>query len=171
MIDRSQFTPDGDNPPFAVPIDDLCTVPTEWMAILLADLLIGDRDPSKMDVLEIGTGSGYQTAVLAERCRSVLSIDLHTADDVAGKLPDHVGLMKGNGYEIDTGEEFDGVLVTFGSKAVSPIWFKQVKNGGRLVVPIESGGMCRISVYEKVGSGIVLIDVAGYAGFTPGAEA
>lgn len=171
MINRSSFTPDGDNPPFAVPIDDLCTVPTEWMAILLADLLIGDRDPSKMDVLEIGTGSGYQTAVLAERCRSVVSIDLQTSDAVAKKLPDHVALIKGNGYEVDTEEQFDGVLVTFGSKWVSPIWCKQVRNGGRLVVPIEIGGTCRISVYEKVGGGIVLIDVAAYAAFTPGAEA
>lgn len=171
MPDRSLFTPDGDNPPFAVPIDDLCTVPTEWMAMLLADLLIGDRDASKMDVLEIGTGSGYQTAVLAERCRSIVSIDLQTTEEVAQRLPDHVALMKGNGYEVDTGEQFDGVLVTFGSKAVSPIWFRQVKNGGRLVVPIEVGGTCQISVYEKVGSGIILIDVAAYAGFTPGAEA
>lgn len=139
--------------------------------MLLADLLIGDRDASKMDVLEIGTGSGYQTAVLAERCRSIVSIDLQTTEEVAQRLPDHVALMKGNGYEVDTGEQFDGVLVTFGSKAVSPIWFRQVKNGGRLVVPIEVGGTCQISVYEKVGSGIILIDVAAYAGFTPGAEA
>lgn len=171
MINRSQFTPDGDNPPFAVPIDDLCTVPTEWMAILLADLLIGDRDSSKMDVLEIGTGSGYQTAILAERCRSVVSIDLQTADEVAARLPENVALIKGNGYEIETGEQFDGVLVTFGSKFISPVWARQVKDGGRLVVPIEAGGMSRISVYERVGSGLVLIDVAAYAGFTPGAEA
>jgi protein-L-isoaspartate O-methyltransferase len=86
-------------------------------------------------------------------------------------LPENVALLIGNGYEYDTQEQFDGVLVTFGSRALSPIWAKQVKEGGRLVVPIETGTSCRVSVYEKRSERLVLVDVAAYAGFTPGAEA
>jgi protein-L-isoaspartate O-methyltransferase len=176
MIDRCLFTPNGDNPPFPVPLDDLCTVPTESMANLLASLLLGetqaDGDGAGVkDILEIGTGSGYQTAILAQRCRSVLSIDVKMQASAAIHLPDNVALLLANGYEYDSGEQFDGVLVTFGAGAIAEAWVRQVKVGGRLVVPIDTGTMYRISVYERTTSGIDLVEVAGYAPFTPGAEA
>src|SRR5580698_240769 len=120
VIDRCLFTPNHDNPPCAVPLGDLCTVPTEQMAYLLANLVIGDRDASQLDLLEIGTGSGYESAVLSERCRSLVSIESSPVDDVAPKLPANVALIHANGYEYDTHEQFDGVLVTFGSKSISP---------------------------------------------------
>lgn len=170
MIDRSLYTPDGTNPPFPVPINDLCTVPTAEMAYLLASLVLGE-DEAKKDIMEIGTGSGYQTAILAERCRSVVSIDVELHTGVADRLPNNVAIAIANGYEFDTSEQFDGVLVTFGTKNLSLNWIRQVKDGGRLVVPIVAGPNCRITVFEKHGSALVLIDVVAYAPFTPGAEA
>lgn len=166
MIDRSLYTPDGSNPPFPVPINDLCTVPTPQMAYFLADLLNSDGD-----ILEIGTGSGYQTAILAERARFVVSIDIEHEYGIEARLPSNVALMVHNGYEFDTGEQFDAILVTFGASRVSPVWEKQLKDGGRLVVPIVVGHSSRISIFERVGNNLILIDVAGYASFTPGAEA
>jgi protein-L-isoaspartate O-methyltransferase len=177
MIDRCLFTPNGDNPPFPVPLDDLCTVPTEEMACLLANLVLGgDDDPgltvvSFQDILEIGTGSGYQTAILAERCRSVASIDVRMQSSAVIHLPENVALITANGYEYDTGEKFDGVLVTFGASRVAESWVRQVKVGGRLVIPIDTGTLYRISVYERTEEGIELVSVAAYAPFTPGAEA
>lgn len=170
LIDRCRFTPNGDNPPFAVPLDDLCTVPTENMAYLLASLVVGDDGTAK-DILEIGTGSGYQAAILAERCRSLLTLDVKLQSNAAHKLPEHVAILVADGYEYDSGEQFDGVLVTFAARSISPVWAKQLKDGARLVVPIETGTGCRISVYERCGDGLVLVDVAAYAPFTPGAEA
>lgn len=167
MIDRRLFTPDGSNPPFPVPLSDICTVPTPEMAYLLADLVCGEGAELK-DILEIGTGSGYQAAVLAERCRSVVSIDVTLYPGVAEKLPSNVALMMGSGYEIDTGEEFDGVLVTFGSSAISPIWVAQVKDGGRLVVPVRCSESYAITVYGRKGESLDLVDRVAYAGFTPG---
>lgn len=176
MINRCLFTPNGDDPPFPVPLDDLCTVPTESMAYLLASLLLGESqadgdEAGRKDVLEIGTGSGYQTAVLASRCRSVLSIDVKMQPSAVLHLPENVALAVANGYEYDSGEQFDGVLVTFGASAIAESWVRQVRVGGRLVVPIDTGTTYRISVYERKEAGLELVDVAAYAPFTPGAEA
>jgi protein-L-isoaspartate(D-aspartate) O-methyltransferase len=169
VIDRSLYTPDGTNPPCAVPINDICTVPTSEMAYLLRDMVIGGR--ADVDLLEIGTGSGFQTAVLAESCRSVVSLDIERQPKVAERLPNNVALVIANGYEWDSSEQFDGVLVTFATTALSMNWIRQTKSGGRLVVPLARGASCAISVFEKVGSGLVLIDVVAYAPFTQGAEA
>ncbi len=177
MIDRCLFTPNGDNPPFPVPLDDLCTVPTEEMARLLANLVLGgDDDPgltvvSYKDILEIGTGSGYQAAILAERCRSVFSVDVKLQPNAATLTPSNVVLMTADGYEFDSGEQFDGVLVTFGAARIAESWVKQTKVGGRLVIPLDTGTGCRISVYERTKHGLELLDVVAYANFTPGAEA
>jgi protein-L-isoaspartate(D-aspartate) O-methyltransferase len=167
MIDRCQFTPNGDNPNFPVPISDLCTVPTTEMAYLLASL-IGD---DAQDVLEIGTGSGYQTAVLAERCRSVVSIDVERHPGVSDRLPAHVALVMANGYEFDSGEQFDAVLVTFEANRISPMWAHQLRDGGILVVPVARGNSAAIEVHKREGDKLVRIEVAAYAPFTRGAEA
>jgi len=161
-VDRAQFTPDGSNPDLPVVITPYCTVPTEQMARLLAGL-VGPVD----SVLEIGTGSGYQTAVLAEQCKSVVSIEVQPVADLAKKLPGHVALMDGDGCTFDTGEQFDAVLVTFAAPRIMPDWAKQLRKGGRLAVPLQTGGTCRICVYEKRGDGMALKQVAGYANFTP----
>jgi protein-L-isoaspartate(D-aspartate) O-methyltransferase len=170
VIDRTQFTPDGSNPPFPVPINDICTVPTSEMAYLLRNLVLGESGATK-DILEIGTGSGFQTAVLAESCRSVVSLDIERRAGVAEKLPSNVALVIANGYEWDSSEQFDGVLVTFATTALSMNWIRQTKSGGLLVVPLQRGLSCAISVFQKVGSGLILVDVVAYAPFTQGAEA
>lgn len=172
MIDRCLFTPNGDNPPFPVPLDDLCTVPTEGMANLLAELVLdAPGNIAEKDILEIGTGSGYQAAILAERCRSVFSVDVKLQPNAALHTPPNVVLMQTNGYEFDSGEQFDGVLVTFGASRIAESWVRQTKAGGRLVIPLDTGTGSRISVYERTNEGIDLVDVVAYANFTPGAEA
>jgi protein-L-isoaspartate(D-aspartate) O-methyltransferase len=168
VIDRCLFTPNGDNPPSPVPLDDLCTVPTEEMAHLLADLITANMP---LDVLEIGTGSGYQAAILAQRCRSLVSVDVKLQPGVAEKLPSNVAIVIADGYEFDSGEQFDAVLVTFAASRLASSWVQQTKIGGRLVVPMQMATGCRISVYERTEVGVNLLDVAAYAPFTPGAEA
>lgn len=162
MIDRSLFCPQQENPPWPVPLTPTCTVPTEGMAYMLADLL-----NTCGDVLEIGTGSGYQTAVLAERCRSVVSVEINPQNQVQQKLPSHVVLFNADGCIFHTDNEFDGILVTFGANALYDVWHRQLKEGGRLVVPLKMGdATCQISVYEKRNGLLQLIDAVAYAPFT-----
>lgn len=159
-IDRTAFTL-GPNPDFPVPLGPDCTVPTERMAYLLAGLL-----NTAGSVLEIGTGSGYQTAVLAERCQQVVSIESQPRHGVAEKLPDHVCLIYADGTTYDTKEQFDGVLITFAARMITPVWFAQVREGGRLVLPLSVGGSCKICVYEKHDGRLNMVEVACYAPFT-----
>ena len=159
-INRTLFT-GGSNPDCPVPLGPDCTVPTERMAYLLADLL-----QTNGSVLEIGTGSGYQTAVLAERCKQVVSIESQPRFDVAAKLPENVCLIYADGREYSTGEIFDAVLVTFAVPCGSQVWVEQLREGGRLVMPLQVGGNCMISVYEKKNGRMDLAGVVGYAPFT-----
>lgn len=165
MIDRSLYTPRGDDPNFPVPVSDSCTVPTAQMAYLLADLLATNGD-----VLELGTGSGYQTAILAERCRSVVTVE---SDDIPFRqvFPENVGIFRGDAYTFVTSNEFDAILVTFGTSHLSPNWIAQLKQGGRLVVPLKIGSSCRISAYERRGDLLLLVDAVAWAPFTDAVEA
>src|SRR5271165_305982 len=160
-IDRKQFTPDGLDPAVPVVISPYCTVPTEAMALMLAGL-VGPCE----SVLEIGTGSGYQAAVLAERCKEVVSVEVQPVAGLANKLPSNVVLIHGDGCTLDTGDEFDAVLVTFAAPRIMHSWFKQVRDAGRLVIPLKVGGTCRICVYEKCDKQLILATVQAYANFT-----
>ena len=95
-------------------------------------------------VLEIGTGSGYQTALLGLLCDQVYSIEIIAKHHIrARKLLAHlrysnVNLRLGNGREgWPEAAPFDGILVTAAAKdAPPPGLLRQLKDGGRLVIPI-----------------------------------
>lgn len=162
MIDRSLFTPSGDNPDCAVPFGEGKTIPTEAVASMIRDLL-----ETSGSVMEIGTGSGYQAAILAESCASVLSVEKEPDPKAAERLPANVTLVEADGMEYDSGEQFDGILVTFAAPRIVPVWMKQLKMGAKLVVPIklESSKLCRICVYERRDYGLQLVRVHAYAPF------
>jgi protein-L-isoaspartate(D-aspartate) O-methyltransferase len=165
VIDRALFSPDGIDHPFPIPIAPNCTIPTSNIAHLLADLLKTDGD-----VLLLGTGSGYETAILAERCRTVMSVESQNIS-VRQKLPENVALFHADAFAFMTSNEFDGILVTFGTDRLSPTWIAQLKDGGRLVVPLKVGSTCRISVYEKHGTSLRLVEAVAWAPFTEAVEA
>ena len=162
IVDRKLFTPDGSDPDWPVVVREDCTVPTRAMVELLA----GALGPCS-NVLEIGTGSGYQTAVLAIRFADVVSVEVQPLRGVQEKLPANVTLIAADGCTYDTGEQFDGVLVTFAAREIAPAWVDQLREDGTLVVPLRVGASCRISVYRKNGGRLWLCDVLGYAPFTP----
>jgi protein-L-isoaspartate(D-aspartate) O-methyltransferase len=94
-------------------------------------------------VLEIGTGSAYQTAVLAEIAREVYSIEVvpeHAAR--ATRLLDelgyrHVHVREGDGYRgWPEAAPFDGIIVTAAPDHIPPPLVDQLKRHGRLVVPV-----------------------------------
>lgn len=110
--------------------------------------------PSKgMKVLEIGTGSGYQAAVLAEIVDSVFTIEIV---EPLGKQSS--ALLKKLGYKnvkVRIGDGFvgwpehgpyDAIIVTAAAKDIPPPLAAQLKEGGRLVIPIGSPGSVQILV-------------------------
>ena len=115
------------------------TISQPYMVAVMTELLdLGAADR----VLEIGTGSGYQAAVLAEVAGHVYSLELIAAladgarRRLAGLGYDNVTVRHADGYAGWPEEApFDAVMVTAAPKKIPPILIEQLKPGGRLVVP------------------------------------
>jgi len=96
-----------------------------------------------MKVLEIGTGSGYQAAVLAYLGCEVFTIELlkEHADRARNVLAesgyDNVVVKNGNGYEgLPSEAPFDAVIVTAAPDYLPPVLIEQLKDGGRMIIPV-----------------------------------
>jgi protein-L-isoaspartate(D-aspartate) O-methyltransferase len=94
-------------------------------------------------VLEIGTGSGYQAAVLAELAREVYSIEIvePLGKEAAARLKDlgyeRVNLRIGDGYRgWPEAAPFDAIIVTAAPDHVPPALVEQLRKGGRMVLPV-----------------------------------
>ena len=96
-------------------------------------------------VLEIGTGSGYQTAILAELTRRVVTVErLPKLAETAGKVLDSLEYrnieIRPSGETLGCPEEtpFEAILVTAGAPNVPPELISQLALGGRMVIPVGS---------------------------------
>lgn len=114
-------------------------------------------------VLEIGTGSGYQAAILSLLCREVLSIERHRelSEQAATRLAelgiDNVQLFLGDGsVGLPDEAPFDGILVTAAMPETDEAigaFLKQLREGGRLVAPVGSANGQTLRVYERTRHG------------------
>lgn len=110
----------------------------------------------KMKVLEIGTGSGFQTCILAELGVKVFSIERQKelalkSKKIIHELGYNPRLRYGDGYEgWPTFAPFDAVLVTCGAPFVPEALKKQVKVGGKIVIPLGEGQVQRMKRYVKI---------------------
>ena len=123
-----------------LPIGHGQTISQPYIVALMTDLMKVRRDHS---VLEIGTGSGYQAAVLAELAGTVCTIEI--VEPLARQAEER---LRQNGYaavrtRIGDGyygwEEcgpFDSIIVTAAASHVPPPLVKQLKPGGRMVIPV-----------------------------------
>jgi len=126
-------------------------------------------------VLEVGTGSGYQTAVLAEMGAQVFTIERQSALFEQRKkfkwLMDTYRLIKffyGDGYAGQpTFAPFDRVLITAGAPAVPEGLIPQLKVGGILVVPIGEGDAQRMHRIVRVSASEIKQDVFDEFSFVP----
>ncbi|MRR31541.1 protein-L-isoaspartate(D-aspartate) O-methyltransferase, partial [bacterium] len=94
-------------------------------------------------VLEIGTGSGYQAAILAELVREVYSIEIVTnlalraSDDLRRLGYTNVFVRAGDGYKgWPEAAPFDAVIVTCAPEDIPKDLTKQLKEGGRMIIPV-----------------------------------
>jgi len=118
----------------------------------LLDVGPGDR------VLEIGTGSGYQAALLAAMGCIVVSVEriaalARHAKALLAELGLAVTVVAGDGREgYAPGAPYRGILVTAAAQELPPAWSEELDEGGRLVVPLEvSPGLERLLVRRRVG--------------------
>ena len=108
-------------------------------------------------VLEIGTGSGYQAAVLSGITDSVFTIEIvpelgKMAKDRLKELGyDNVCVSIGDGYHgIPEKAPFDAIIVTAGAKDIPPALIEQLGDGGKMVIPVGSPFMVQyLMLVEK----------------------
>ena len=123
-----------------LPIEAGQTISQPLIVALMTDLL----DPEPGDViLEVGTGSGYQAAVLAELVQEVYSIEIITelAESAAATLDrldyDNVHVRAGDGYAgWPEHAPFDGIIVTAAAEHIPQPLLQQLKPHGKLVIPV-----------------------------------
>ena len=106
----------------------------------MTDLLEPEPDDS---ILEVGTGSGYQAAVLAELGVKMRTIEIipqlaKQAQKQFARLGyDRIQVRQGDGYfGWSEAAPFDGIIVTAAADHVPPPLVRQLKNGGRMVIPV-----------------------------------
>ncbi len=143
-VPRHEFVPEdvrryayADEP---LPIGQEQTISQPYIVAAMTELIkVGPEDT----VLEVGTGSGYQAAVLARIVRQVYSIEIvpELGQAAAGLLPrlgyTNVEVRIGDGY-VGWPEHapFDGIIVTAGADHVPAPLVEQLKPGGRMVIPV-----------------------------------
>jgi protein-L-isoaspartate(D-aspartate) O-methyltransferase len=123
-----------------LPIGEKQTISQPYMVAFMSELLCLNGSEK---VLEIGTGSGYQTAILAKLAARVYTIErIRTLALNARRALDSLGFLNIN---IKTGDgscgwkdeaPFDAILVTAGAPDVPRCLIDQLDNGGRLVIPV-----------------------------------
>ncbi len=140
------------------PIGDGQTISQPYIVALMTDLLeIEDDDV----VLEVGTGSAYQAAVLAELAGRVYSIEIieSLGRSAAARLErlgyDNIEVRIGDGYlGWSQHAPYDGIMVTAAASEIPPPLIDQLKPGGRLVAPVASGLMAeQLTLLTKTETG------------------
>jgi len=147
-VERHRLIPSGQrdlayrNHP--LPIGSGQTISQPYIVALSADLL---NLKGGETVLDVGTGSGYQAAVLAEIASRVYSIEIiaSLANDARKRLEElgygNIEIKIGDGYQgWPEKAPFDGIVVTAAAPNVPPALVAQLKPGGRMVIPVGGTG-------------------------------
>jgi len=146
-VPREAFVPLDEEPHayanVPLPIGYGQTISQPFIVAVMTDLL---RPGADHIVLEVGTGSGYQAAILGELVKQVYSIEVveALAEQARARLA-HLGCSNvevryGDGYEgWPEHAPFDGIIVTAAAPFVPPPLIEQLKQGGRMVIPVDEG--------------------------------
>jgi protein-L-isoaspartate(D-aspartate) O-methyltransferase len=159
-----------DNRP--LPIGHGQTISQPYIVALMTDLV--EPDPDDV-VLEVGTGSGYQAAVLAELVSQVYSIEIVPAlyEQAAKRLAklgyDNVSTRLGDGYYgWEEHGPYDAIIVTAAASHVPPPLVRQLKVGGLMMIPVgDPFTVQRLVLVEKSDAGEILSRTISTVRFVP----
>jgi protein-L-isoaspartate(D-aspartate) O-methyltransferase len=153
--------------PIPIPHGQVTTQPS-LSAIMIEALGLAGTER----VLEVGTGYGYQTALLAQLASFVTSIERwpdlaeQARQNLAAQGIENVQVVEGDGTEgVPAAAPFDAILVSAAFPEVPRPLIDQLRIGGRLVQPIGRGGAERVTVFERSMDGLVSLDVVSHARF------
>ena len=148
-----------------LPIGDSQTISQPYMVALMTECLGLKGDEC---VLEIGTGSGYQAAILAELARYVYSIErIPELAERANQTLLNLGYIN---VKVKAGDgtlgwnefaPYDGIIVTAGSPGIPESLINQLKKGGRVVIPAGGSFSQTLKIVKKIKGKVQTQDVCG----------
>jgi protein-L-isoaspartate(D-aspartate) O-methyltransferase len=158
-VPRHEFIPEtfrldayGDHP---LPIGEGQTISQPYIvAAMLERLALQASDR----VLEVGTGSGYVTALLSLLCAEVYSVERHAQLAVVAESTLHRWEYRNVKIRIGDGSQgwaeyapFDAILVSAATPAMPPALFAQLREGGRMMAPIGPSSSQELQLIRKIG--------------------
>jgi len=175
-VERHEFVP-ARQKPFAyenrpLPIAYGQTISQPYIVAIMTELIEPDRDDI---VLEIGTGSGYQAAILSKLVNHVYSIEIieGLADEASARLArlryDNVTTKLGDGYYgWEEHGPFDAIVVTAAASHVPPPLVRQLRPGGRMIIPVGGRFMTQqLLLLEKTDDGTIITRQIAAVRFVP----
>jgi protein-L-isoaspartate(D-aspartate) O-methyltransferase len=126
----------------ALPIGQNQTISQPFIVALMTELVLDNGNPVKK-ILEIGTGCGYQTAILSQLVQWVFSIERigSLQNEAKQRLLDlgyrNASYLNGDGFQgWESNQPFDGIVVTAAPEVIPQALLDQLSIGGRLVIPV-----------------------------------
>jgi protein-L-isoaspartate(D-aspartate) O-methyltransferase len=164
VVDRAEF-----DRPLPIPHGQVTTQPSLVAKMVEALALTGSER-----VLEIGTGYGFQTAILARLAEHVFSVERYA--DVAATALENLARERVRNVDVVVGDgttglpeeaPFDAILVSAAFPRVPPPLAEQLLEGGRLVQPIGRGGSEDVTLFERADGELVPRRTVTGASFVP----
>ena len=141
----------------ALPIGHGQTISQPLIVALMTATLLNVPRPR---ILEVGTGSGYQAAILAPLCRRVFTVE--RIETLAGRAQERFDALSLNNVVAKTGDgylgwpeqaPFDGILVTAAPRGIPDALLDQLGEGGRMVLPVGGGDVQELRVIDRGAGG------------------
>ncbi|MBU0686294.1 MAG: protein-L-isoaspartate(D-aspartate) O-methyltransferase [Candidatus Margulisbacteria bacterium] len=149
----------------ALPIGEGQTISQPYMVAIMTELL---ELTGKETILEIGAGSGYQAAILCELARKVISVERvkTLADRASNKLKElgyqNFEVVVGNGAKgYKKQAPYDRILVTAAADKIPQSLIDQLKEGGKLIIPVGNPYFQTLTIIEKIKGEIVTTESIG----------
>ena len=156
-----------DNP---LPIGDGQTISQPYIVALMTALL---RPEPSDSVLEIGTGSGYQAAILSRLVRRLTTIEripavaVFARNNVKSLEIENVEIVEGDGTQgYSQNAPYNGIIITAATPEIPRILTDQLAEGGRLVAPVGGRDIQELVILEKQGN-ILIPEYHGGVRFVP----
>jgi protein-L-isoaspartate(D-aspartate) O-methyltransferase len=148
-----------------LPIGEEQTISQPYIIAMMTEAL---ELAGKEKVLELGTGSGYQTAILAELAKKVVSVErVPSLAESARKLLDSLGYknvefhLAGETLGWPAGGPYDAIIVTAGAPSVPEDLLDQLAIGGRMVIPVGSRYMQELCKITRRQEGNIVRNMGG----------